>query len=70
MTTFACHECNFKEAQLSHPRSLFERWLLPVILLRPVRCLRCYRRQYVNVFCIVQERPQPRPPVPPDRLAA
>ena len=71
MTTFHCRDCGRDHAHLSRRRSLFERTLLPVFLLRPVRCADCFRRQYVPVFCELSRRqPQPNPPPPTKQMAA
>jgi hypothetical protein len=58
MVTFQCRDCRRNNAHLSRKRSVFERVVLPLFLLRPVRCEHCLRRQYVTVLCQVQERPQ------------
>jgi hypothetical protein len=58
MITFQCRDCGCNNAYHSRKRSTFERFLLPLFLLRPVRCEHCFRRQYVTVLCEVQERPQ------------
>ena len=44
---FHCPECGHGEAYRSLPRDLFEKYVLPLMMLRPVRCDRCYRRSYV-----------------------
>jgi len=58
MVTFQCCHCRRNKAHLSRKRGVFERVLLPLLLLRPVRCDDCFRRQYVSVLCRVPERPQ------------
>lgn len=58
MVTFQCRDCGRNNAYLSRKRTTFERVLLPLFLLRPVRCEHCLRRQYVTVLCEVQKRPQ------------
>ncbi len=45
-SVFHCGECGHDEAYRSRPRGFFERYLLPLLMLRPVRCERCYRRTY------------------------
>ena len=45
-SVFHCSECGHDEAYRSRPRGVFERYLLPLLMLRPVRCERCYRRTY------------------------
>lgn len=56
---FHCRECGNKEAYRSRPRSLFEKGLLPVLMLRPVRCDRCYQRSYIFRAVPVLERVRP-----------
>jgi hypothetical protein len=58
MVTFQCCDCCHNNAHPSRRRTVFERVLLPLVLLRPVRCGHCLRRQYVTVLCRVQERRQ------------
>jgi hypothetical protein len=45
---FHCQECGHHEAYRSRPRGVFEKYLLPILMLRPVRCDRCYRRSYAR----------------------
>jgi hypothetical protein len=56
MLAFECRDCRRNHAHRSRKRSVFERVLLPLFLLRPVRCEHCYRRQYVSVLCQVPAR--------------
>ena len=53
---FCCRDCGSPQAYRSRPRSFFERFLLPLVLLRPVRCADCFRRSYTQVFVEVKER--------------
>jgi hypothetical protein len=53
---FHCRGCGWKEAYRSRPRGFFERYVLPVLLLQPVRCERCYHRSYVLSTIPVLER--------------
>jgi hypothetical protein len=45
-SVFHCSECGHDEAYRSRPRGAFEKYFLPVLMLRPLRCERCYRRTY------------------------
>jgi hypothetical protein len=56
---FNCRGCGAHEAYLSHPRGLFEKYLLPILFLRVVRCDRCYVRSYVPRVVSARERPLP-----------
>ncbi len=71
MNSFHCCDCGRKQAHISRRRNAFERVVLPIFLLRPVRCADCFRRQYVTVFCELPRRAQPtEPPQPPRTMAA
>jgi len=53
---FHCRGCGGHEVYRSRPRNFFERYLLPALLLRAVRCERCYYRRYVFRTIPVLER--------------
>lgn len=55
---FHCRECGFGDAYRSRPRSFFERHVLGILYLQPVRCDRCYTRSYVSRGIPVRERIQ------------
>ena len=55
--TFRCRDCGSEVGFRSRPRNLSERYILPVFLLRPVRCGECFRRDYRLVFIPVRQRP-------------
>jgi hypothetical protein len=44
---FRCRECGGREAYRSRPRNFFEKQVLPLLMLQPVRCNYCYDRRYV-----------------------
>jgi hypothetical protein len=73
---FHCDDCGSDTGFRSRRRSLFERYLLPIFLLQPVRCADCFRRDYRLLFMPVKERlPEPirKVPIPaprPDRNVA
>ena len=56
---FYCRWCGFQGAYRSRPRSFFERYVLPLLLLRPVRCERCFHRTYTLSTIPVLERVAP-----------
>jgi len=56
---FYCRGCGGHDAYQSRPRNFFERYLLPVVFLRPVRCDRCYLRSYVLRTVVARERALP-----------
>lgn len=53
---FHCDDCGSDTGFRSRPRSFSERYLLPIFLLRPVRCAECFRRDYRLLFMPVNER--------------
>jgi hypothetical protein len=55
---FYCRGCGGHEVYRSRPRNFFEKYVLPVLLLRAVRCERCYHRRYVLRTIPVLERVQ------------
>jgi hypothetical protein len=66
---FHCRECGGQEAYRSRPRGFFERFVLPFVLLQPVRCERCFYRSYILRTIPALERqpnerksPQSQPP--------
>ena len=57
---FHCDDCGSETGFRSRRRSFFERYLLPIFLLQPVRCADCFRRDYRLLFVPVKERlPEP-----------
>jgi hypothetical protein len=56
---FHCSSCGSQEAYRSRPRGLFEKGFLPLLMLRPVRCERCYHRRYIFRTVPVLERLAP-----------
>ncbi len=71
MTTFHCRDCGRKQAHLSRKRNIFERFVLPLFLIQPVRCADCFRRQYVPVFWDISGRvSHSEPPQPPRQMTA
>lgn len=53
---FRCPDCGGSAAYRSRRRSVFERYVLPFLLLRPVRCANCFRRSSVSVFVVARPR--------------
>lgn len=56
---FRCPGCGNPDAYRSRPKGLFEKIILPVLMLKPVRCERCYHRSYAFRTVPVQERISP-----------
>jgi hypothetical protein len=53
---FQCRDCGSRVGYRSRRRSFVEKYLLPALLLRPVRCGACFRRSYRLIFVPVRER--------------
>ena len=43
---FHCRSCGGEEAYRSRARGVFERYVLPMMMLQTVRCERCFHRTY------------------------
>lgn len=56
---FRCRNCGTQEAYRSRPRGVIEKYVLPLLLLRAVRCERCYYRSYVLSTVPTLQRDQP-----------
>jgi len=54
---YRCNDCGCLQGFRSRPRTLTEKYLLPLFLLRPVRCAKCFRRDYKSLFLSIPERP-------------
>ena len=55
-TEFLCRDCGSPVGFRSRRRTLFERFILPLFLLQPVRCGECFRRDYRLVSTRVKDR--------------
>ena len=53
---FVCHGCLSKRGRLSRPRTFIEKFLLPILLLRPVRCADCFHRSVRPISVTVTRR--------------
>jgi len=53
---FHCRDCGSQVGFQSRRRTFSERCLLPIFLLRPVRCGECFRRDYRLIFTRVHQR--------------
>jgi DNA-directed RNA polymerase subunit RPC12/RpoP len=53
---YRCSDCGSEVGFRSRRRSLVERFLLPVVLMQPVRCGECFRRDYRMIFTPVRDR--------------
>jgi hypothetical protein len=53
---YQCRDCGSEVGFRSRRRNLFERYILPLFLLGPVRCGECFRRDYRLIFTKVCSR--------------
>jgi hypothetical protein len=53
---FHCNDCGSESGLRSRPRTFVERYFLPILLLQPVRCAECFRRDYRLILTPVKER--------------
>lgn len=52
---FHCPECGSSQAYRSRPRSIPEKYLLPLLLYQTVRCAGCFRRTPCRIWVPVQK---------------
>ena len=55
-TLFQCKDCGGFTGYRSRPKNFTERFLLPLLLLRPTRCGDCFKRTYQSAFVKVRPR--------------
>jgi predicted RNA-binding Zn-ribbon protein involved in translation (DUF1610 family) len=53
---YRCPDCGREVGARSHPRNLSERYVLPLLLMQPVRCVACFHRDYRLIFTPVGDR--------------
>jgi hypothetical protein len=53
---YQCPDCGGFDGYRSRRRNLLEKYVLPLVMLQPVRCMSCYRRTHVSVFLHLPER--------------
>ncbi len=53
---FECRDCGGLNGYRSRPKTFTEKFLLPLLLLRPVRCGDCFRRSVQTIFVPVRHR--------------
>jgi hypothetical protein len=61
---YQCHRCGSLTAYHSRPRNFLEKYVLPLLLHRPIRCGGCARRFYKPVFMQAWRRDGPGPVTP------
>jgi hypothetical protein len=57
---YRCRDCGKGVGFRSRPRTLMERYILPLTLMQPVRCAECSRRDYRLIFAPVSKLSHPR----------
>ena len=67
---FQCRNCGSSDGRHSRPRSAIEKYVLPIFLLRPVRCMTCYSRCYLWLFVPLSPRSEAKRPEITRRAAA
>ena len=67
---YRCRDCGSDVGFQSRRRTLTERFLLPLFLLKPVRCGECFRRDYRLIFTQVRERFSDAPRIMPGKQPA
>jgi hypothetical protein len=67
---YRCPDCSSEIGFRSRRRTFTERYLLPLVLLRPVRCGECFRRDYRLIFTPVQHRLSDTPKMMPAKHTA
>ena len=53
---YRCRDCGREVAFRSRPRTFTECYILPLLLIQPVRCAACFRRDYWPIITRVRER--------------
>jgi hypothetical protein len=53
---YFCRDCGSEVGFRSRRRNFAEKFILPLLFLRPVRCGECFRRDYRLIFTRVHDR--------------
>lgn len=67
---YKCADCGSEVGFRSRRRTLTERLILPLLLMQPVRCGECFRRDYRLIFTPVRARLSDAPRLLPRKPAA
>ncbi len=67
---YRCRDCGSDVGFQSRRRTFSERYVLPLFLLKPVRCGECFRRDYWIIFTKVRERLSDTPRIMPAKHPA
>jgi hypothetical protein len=55
-TQYQCPDCSGPDAYRSRRRTFLEKYVLPVLLLKPARCADCFHRSSVPMFMKLRDR--------------
>jgi hypothetical protein len=61
LSRYQCPDCGGSDAYRSRRRTLLEKYILPLLLLQPVRCVKCFRRSNVSMLVSVRNRENKTP---------
>jgi hypothetical protein len=67
---YVCRDCGSEVGFHSRRRGLTERFILPLFLLKPVRCGECFRRDYRLIFTPVRDRLSDTARITPGKVAS
>jgi hypothetical protein len=56
MRAYRCRDCGKEVGFRSRPRTLMERYILPLFLMQPIRCAACFRRDHWSIITRVRKR--------------
>jgi hypothetical protein len=65
---YRCPDCGSESGFRSRRRTLTERLILPLLLMQPVRCGECFRRDYRLIFTRVHDRLSDAPRITPGMI--
>ena len=70
LSPYRCRDCGSESGFRSRRRTLTERLILPLLLMQPVRCGECFRRDYRLIFTPVRDRLSDAPRIMPGKPVA
>ena len=53
---YSCTDCGSDDGFRSTPRTFTERYIVPLLLMHPVGCANCFRRDWRSIFTPVKAR--------------
>jgi hypothetical protein len=71
LAAYRCRDCGSEVGFRSRRRTFSERYILPLLLLQPVRCGTCFRRDYRLILAQVRDRlPELQTMIPAHKVPA